>query len=112
MIHDHAVVHIDAGSVGDQIVMAGSILHTAQRDVAPEPDMEGAIGGFVLDVAVACTAGVGVEPMPNSAATTMFSGSWKRARNCLSRLPLALSSISTMRPPRSSTRTGLSTMPI
>ena len=107
-----AVVHIDAGSVGDQIVMAGSILHTAQRDVAPEPDVEGAIGGFVLDVAVACTAGVGVEPdaelRRHHHVLRVVEAGQKLLEPPAAGIVLDLHDAAA----RSSTRTGLSTMPI
>ena len=41
--------------------MTGSILDTAQSQIAPHSDVEGGKGGFVLDVAVAQTLGQGVQ---------------------------------------------------
>ena len=55
VFHDKRLVRIDGRTVEHQVKMTGSILDTAQSQIAPHSDVEGGKGGFVLDVAVAQT---------------------------------------------------------
>ena len=66
VFHDKRLVRIDGRTVEHQVKMTGSILDTAQSQIAPHSDVEGGKGGFVLDVAVAQTLGQGPQSYPYS----------------------------------------------